>query len=61
MSKVKVENPQAASVDVEHPSLKHAVRNMVKRGISREEMVKVTGLPSEAVERIERDIRREEK
>ena len=47
----------AAGVNIQHPSFRDAVRNMTKRGAKNEEIMKVTGLPPEAVEQLQRDQR----
>lgn len=45
----EVNSQRHQGVDVDHPSLVSTIKNMVKSGKKIEEIVKVTGAPSEVI------------
>lgn len=45
-------------VDVNHPLIKQTVENMTKRGETREQIMKITGMPHEVVDRIQREAKK---
>lgn len=51
---ISVKEPTYQGVSVNHPSIVSTIKNMVKQGAKREDIVKVTGMPKEVVEKYQR-------
>jgi hypothetical protein len=51
------EPKQQDGVNVDHPSLVAAAKNLASQGKTREEIAKITGLPIEVAEKYERQAR----
>ncbi len=47
----KVEAPRYAGVHVDHPSIVSTIKNMVKQKRPKEEIMRITGMPSEVIDR----------
>ena len=45
----EVNNPQFQEVDVQNPTVRGAIRNMIKDGASNEQIIRVVGMPGEVV------------
>ena len=56
-SGASVESTHYAGVSVEHPTIISTIKNMVKQGKKKEEIMRVVGMPGEVVERHSRDVR----
>lgn len=58
---IQVKDPTIENglVEITHPSLENAAKNMAKDGKTREEIAKRTGLPMEVAEKYERAARKE--
>ena len=52
--RVSVKEPIYNGVNVNHPSIVSTIKNMVKQGAKREDIVRVTGMPKEIVEKYQR-------
>jgi hypothetical protein len=50
--------PQHKGVSVEHPTIKEYVKNMAKKGESKEHAMKVSGMPMEVVDRIYHEVKK---
>jgi len=51
---ISVKEPIYNGVNVNHPSIVSTIKNMVKQGARREDIVKVTGMPREIIEKYQR-------
>ena len=45
----EVRSPQYQEVDVQHPQVRAAIRNMIKEGANDNKIVRVVGMPHEVV------------
>jgi hypothetical protein len=52
--RISVKEPIYNGVNVNHPSIVSTIKNMVKQGAKREDIVRVTGMPKEIVEKYQR-------
>ena len=50
---------KASGVDVDHPSIVSTIKNGAKQGMSREQIMKITGMPKEVVQKYEHEVRQE--
>ena len=50
--------PKYHDVDVDHPSIVSAIKNLTRQGESKEKIMKVVGMPAEVIERVQRDSKR---
>lgn len=49
--------PKYNGVDVDHPRIVEATKNLIKQGKRREEVMKIIGMPHEVIQRIEREVK----
>lgn len=54
----EVESQKYQGVNVDHPRIVEATRNLLKQGVRKEEIVRIIGMPREVIDRIERETKR---
>lgn len=52
---IRVTNPSYAGVDVNHPDLVKAVKQMKKNGVDKEKAARLAGMPMEVIDKHYRD------
>ena len=57
----EVNSPKFQEVDVQNPTVRGAIRNMVKDGASDHQIVKVAGMPAEVIRSERKRIENEKK